>query len=252
MKVAVTTLPGRLAGLDDLLHAAGLTPLRMPLLTLRPRRDTRALAAARDLLGLPWRVYPSRGALEAWLAIGLGFETGVLVAALGEATAGALRAAGAEVAAVGRPAHAAGLLAALLAHPKPPGPGGPAVGLVQGGRARRELGDGLRAAGILVRTAEVYDVVPKPWALEEPVAAVLLGSPSAVEALPPPVAEKARLVALGPTTAAAAAERGWPVQQAREPSSRGAFEALCLALGWPTGSADQRHSADHRPMEGRP
>lgn len=246
MRVAITTLPGRLAGLDALLRAAGLTPLRMPLLSLRPRRDTRALAAARELLGLPWRVYPSRGALEAWLAIGLGFETGLLVAALGKATALALRAAGAEVAAVGEPAHAAGLLAALLAHPAAPRPGGQAVGLVQGGQARSELGDGLLAAGIEVRTAEVYDVAPSPWTLEEPVAAVLLGSPSAVAALPPRVAEGARLVAIGPTTAAAVSEQGWPVWQAAEPSPRGVFDALWLALGRPVDGAVRR------PDGGRP
>ncbi len=251
MRVAITTLPGRLAGLDELLRAAGLSPVRMPLLSLRPRRDARALADARELLGLPWRLYPSRGALEAWLAMGLGFEIGLMVAALGEATAKALRVAGAGVAVVGRPATAAGLLATLLAHPEAPRPGGEPVGLVHGARARRDLGDGLRAAGIEVRTAEVYEVAPSPWTLEEPVAAVLLGSPSAVEALPTRVAEGARLVALGPTTAAAVAQRGWPVQQAREPSSHAAFEALCLALGRQAGSHDGQ-PAEGPPTEGRP
>ncbi|MBW6456492.1 MAG: uroporphyrinogen-III synthase, partial [Trueperaceae bacterium] len=126
---------------------------------------------------------------------------------------------------VARPATAAGLAHGLLRHPQSPR-AGDAVGLVQGDRARSTLADTLEGAGVEVRTATVYASEGVAWSLDDHVDAVVLASPSAVAALPVDVGAEALLVAIGPTTAAAAVRRGWSVVQAAEPTVEGVLGAL--------------------------
>ena len=222
MRVAVTASVGRLAGLEARLRDAGHEAVRAPLVRTAPTADA---AAAERLLGLPWRVYSSRSAVGAWVGLGLGFADDARIGAVGPGTAADLELAGAEVALVARPATAAGLARGLLSHPAGPRPGD-AVGIVQGDRARTTLAEALRAAGVEVRSATVYGSEGVAWSLDGPVDAVVLASPSAVAALPPDIGAAALLVAIGPTTAAAAVRRGWSVVQAAEPTVDGVLGAM--------------------------
>jgi uroporphyrinogen-III synthase len=214
MRVAITASPGRLASLDARLEAAGFEAVRSPLVRVSALPAT---AAAAPLIGLAWRLYPSRSAVEAWVQLGLGFGDARL-GAVGPGTADELARAGGTVAVVGSPATAAGLAHAVLTHPAAPS-AGDAVGVVQGDRARPTLVDALRAAGIEPRVATVYTSRGGGWTLNGAVDAVVLASPSAVAALPPRVAAQAQLVAIGPTTAAAIARRGWSALVAEAPSA---------------------------------
>ena len=223
MRVAVTASVGRLAALEGRLAADGYDAVRAPLVRTAPVADAGAAAAA--LLGLPWRLYPSRSAVEAWVALGLGFGDGARTGAVGPGTAKDLTRAGARVDAVGAPATGEGLALVVLRHPAAPR-AGDAVGLVQGDRARSALADTLRATGVVVRAATLYASRDAGWSLAGPVDAVVLASPSAVAALPAPVAATALLVAIGPATAAAARRRGWAVVQAAEPTVAGVVAAL--------------------------
>ena len=77
----------------------------------------------------------------------------------------------------------------------------------------------------------VYRSEPLPWPEEQgEVDAVLLASPSAAAALPERVARRARLVALGRSTAAALERRGWPCAVADRPDVAAAVEVLEQAL----------------------
>jgi uroporphyrinogen-III synthase len=114
------------------------------------------------------------------------------------------------------------------------------VGLVQGRRARPELATRLRDGGALPRQAIVYDVVRVPWRCDDGFDAVLLASPSAVAGLPDALARRCRLVALGPTTAAAVRKRGWSCLQASEPTVAGALSAFAkLAKRAPAGAQER-------------
>lgn len=225
MRVVVTASSGRLAGLEDRLIAAGFDALRAPLVRTAALSDDGTRTAAAELLGLPWRLYPSRSAVAAWVALGLGFGDGARIGAVGPGTAAALVGAGAEVALVPADATATGLARDLLRHPHAPRPGD-AVGLVQGDRARPVLADALNAAGLVVRAATVYASRSAAWSPTAPVDAVVLASPSAVAALPAAIGAHALLVAIGPTTAAAAARRGWRAVEAAEPTVDAVVAAL--------------------------
>jgi len=233
VRVAVTASVGRLAELEGRLAAAGFDAVRAPLVRTAPIADP---GAAEALLGLSWRLYPSRSAVEAWSGLGLGFDDGARVGAVGPGTAAELERAGARVEVVAARATGEGLARDVLRHPRGPRQGD-AIGIVQGDRARAALANAFRAAGVEVRTATVYASQGVGWSLRGPVDVVVLASPSAVSALPPEVGEGALLVAIGPTTAAAAHRRGWAVDQAAAPTVDGVLDALdrcrlaCVAGG---------------------
>lgn len=241
MRVAITASSGRLEGLAARLRAAGHDPVPSPLIAVRPRTDDASRTAAAALAPLRWRLYPSRTAVEAWRALGLGFDPDTRLGAVGPATAAALRAAGAHVDVVARPATAAALARQVLAHPDGPRPG-EAVGVVQGSGARPALARGLRAGRVDVRTAVVYDREGLGWRVDGPVDAIVVASPSGVAALPSAVGSAALIVAIGPTTAAAARRRGWRVAAAATPT----VDAVAAALG----RAPVATAAGRRPAEG--
>ena len=225
MRVAITASSGRLHGLEERLRALGHDPIRSPLIKVRPRTDEASRVAAAALEPLRWRLYPSRTAVEAWRALGLGFDPDTRIGAVGPATAAALRAAGAHVDLVARPATAAALAAQVLAHPDGPRHG-ETVGVVQGSGARPSLARGLRAGRVDVRIAIVYDREGLGWRVEAPVDAIVVASPSGVTALPAAVGSVALIVAIGPTTAAAARRRGWRVVVAAAPTAEAVTAAL--------------------------
>jgi uroporphyrinogen-III synthase len=244
MKIVLTHSEGRFEGLAEGLRRRGYEVEHAPLIVTRPRSGEDARADAEDLLELPWLLFTSRSAVEAWGALGVGWTAPdghvPRLGAVGRQTAAALRALGAEPALVAeRSSRAAGLADAFLEHPKAAGP----VGLPQGDRARPTLRRALEEAGIETRPLVLYETVTQPWKGEAEesertgpadtpdaaaVASVLivLASPSAAEALPGEVARRATLVAIGPTTAAAVESRGLRCRQAPTPSVGGVLEAV--------------------------
>jgi uroporphyrinogen-III synthase len=222
VRIALTQGHGRLEGLAEELSALGYEIVRAPLVQTAFRDDGATRAAAGALLGLPWRAYPSRSAVEAWRALGLPFDDGAHLAAVGPATARALVDAGGEVALVADPATGDALVAALADAAER----GAAIGVPQGSSARPHLVRGLREAGFDVRVAVVYDTHKRPWGGTLPVDAVVLASPSAVAELPQEVGERAVVVAIGPTTAEAAAQRGFAPLVAAEPTVPALVELL--------------------------
>jgi uroporphyrinogen decarboxylase len=206
------------------LVAAGIPVLVDPYLVVFPVSDeapgARLLVDLEAAGGGDWLVLTSPRALDAWAAL-VGSE------ALIHAVAGA-RARGLRVAAVGMstaatvdpPAELVGASGADalvddLTDQRP----GRAV-FPHGRLTRPAPADALTAAGWTVASAVVYDTVP---VTERPasagalssgnVAAVLLRSPSAVAAVAQWASIPAcvRIVVVGPSTTAAALERGWDV-----------------------------------------
>lgn len=230
-RVALTHSPGRLDDLASLLQAKGYEVVRRPLLQTVPRTDQRTRTEAQQLIALPWMLLTSRSTIEALLALDIqptepSSDEGPNparseVGAVGPATAQAAEAAGWKVAVVGTPHDAEGLAKAFLAHPRARGP----VGLPRGNRALDILDRRLSEAGFAVRPVVVYDTVTLAWS-GEAVEAVVLASPSAVEALPEEVARGGRLVTLGSTTAQAVRSRGWHCEEAAEPTPEATLAAV--------------------------
>jgi uroporphyrinogen-III synthase len=148
------------------------------------------------------------------------------VAALGPATARALRAAGLPVHVLAPEGTGAGLAEAIAAFPADPAP----ILLPQAARALPDLRDGLAKRGFEALPWPVYETRPLPPAPLPPgVEAIVLASPSNVEAFtargPPP--QGVRLVAFGPSTETAMRRAGLPVHAvAPRRSASGLAEAL--------------------------
>lgn len=169
----------------------------------------------------------------------------IKVAAIGEATAAAVRERGLEPDTVSKRARAEGMLEALLPEVAP----GARVLLPISSRARPVLADGLRAHGADVTRVDAYGthVVTEADAellkLVEAgvIGAVMLASPSAVEGFIVqmghllPVLSGATFVAIGAVTANAMLEHGLPVHAMPEsPGATEMVEALASYL-WGTG-----------------
>jgi uroporphyrinogen-III synthase len=166
----------------------------------------------------------------------------VLVAAVGPATADALRQAGVEADLVPAEHSARGLVDAF---PDWAGAGSRHVLVPAADLAATTIPDGLASLGWDVRRVETYRTVPRaapePGLLDRVAAAdaVTFTAPSTVQAfvalrtaagreLMPP----AQVVCIGATTAAAAAAAGLDgVRQARDASAQGIVDELIDALG---------------------
>lgn len=203
-----------------MLEERGIEVHRHPLVKTEVRTDSRTRSAVATLMALPWLLVTSRSTVEALLALG-GFEGDPLIGAVGPATATALEEAGAPVTLVANPHDAQGLAHAFLGHPLARGP----VGLPCGNRALDLLERQLGEAGFATRPLVVYDTVQTEWqggAFD----ALVLASPSAVQALPEAVGDCTRLVTLGKTTSAAARSRGWQCDEAEESTPQATLAAL--------------------------
>jgi uroporphyrinogen-III synthase len=223
-RVALTQSAGRLEDLSSLLHEQGFEVVRSPLLETVFRSDPRTRHLAAMLVSLPWLLITSRSTVEALLQLGVDLADAAerpRLAAVGPATARAIESAGGRVSLIGVPHDAEGLAHAFLAHPDASGP----VGLPRGNRALDTLERILGQTGVATVPLVVYDTVQRPWN-GDCADAVVLASPSAVEALPEEVARGARLVTLGARTSEAAHARGWPCQEAREPTAEAVLAAL--------------------------
>jgi len=237
MRIVLTHSEGRFEGLADALERRGHEVRRAPLVRTRARADASVRAEAETLLALPWVIFTSRSAVEAWQALGVPWRSAdapdddatPLIGAVGRKTASALRRAGAGVALIGERSQAGSLSEAFLEDPRAAGP----VGLPQGDRALPTLRRTLEREGFETRPLVLYETVTEPFP-EDAVSAdgegaaalVVLASPSAAGALPEAVARSATLVAIGPTTAAAIEDRGFACLQAASPSVAGVLATV--------------------------
>jgi len=220
----VTRSGRRAQGLVAALHAAGAHTVAVPLTEqVGPLDGGAALrdAAARVReQGFRWIVFTSVNAVRALMAQWRDARAlgGTLVAAVGPATAAALRAAGVEPDLVPADPRAAGLVAAFE---EPKAGEGSLVLFPCADLAPSTVPDALAAMGWEVRRVEAYRTVsgprPEPEVLEQMAAgdAVIFAAPSAAEAhvalvrpdgssvgLPPVI------VCIGPSTAARARALG--------------------------------------------
>ena len=234
----VVTRPRAQAGpLADGLVDLGATVTLVPLVAIEPAQDLAPLqAAVRDLAAYDWVVLTSANAVAA-LARALRDQPlrGPRVAAVGPATAEAVRGLGSEVASVPAVFAAEDIAAGL-------GPlAGAKVLLPQADRASPDLATELRSRGATVDAITAYRTVavePEPAVREElqrGADAIVLASGSAVHSLAtldPVITEDTLLVCIGPRTAEAAREVGLPVGLvADEATAEGIIQALMSHFG---------------------
>ncbi len=220
-RVLVPRPPGRSSSLTALLEAEGAAVEAVPFISIESPADAGALDLA--VLGLTggdfdWVGFTSVNAVEAvvgracQLSLSPAVPADTRVAAVGPATADAVRSAGLPVDLVPTGAGSAAALAAAW----PTGRPGESVLLPQSEIAGHTLRDRLSAAGFAVLPVVAYRTVinPPAGAVAAGLAAgryqaVLLTSPSTVRALGAvPIAPGTVFAAIGGSTAAAAAEAG--------------------------------------------
>ena len=244
--VIVTRSGERARGLVDALERAGATALELPLTRqVDPADGGAALrAAAVAVRDNAWVVLTSVTAVDRFMgALRDARDLGsVLVAAVGPATADALRLAGVEADLVPAEHSARGLVEAF---PQWTGTGSRQVLFPAADLAPGTIPDGFTQLGWDVRRVEAYRTVPRaapePALLDRLAAAdaVSFTAPSAVQAFLAlrteagrEVTPPAHVVCIGATTAAAARAAGLDgVHEARDPSDQGVVDALIDALG---------------------
>ena len=161
--------------------------------------------------------------LLAWEEAGRPF---LRVAAVGEGTAGVLRAGGLPPAFLPPRATAKDLAQSF---PQ-------AQRVLFGDLAGRDLEEGLRARGVEVVRLPVYAtreraLAPEEVALLERAEVVAFFSPSGVRAFARWTAKRPKAAAIGPSTGEEARRLGFPVVEAESPGLEGLFAALLRALG---------------------
>jgi uroporphyrinogen-III synthase len=239
-RVVVTRAERQAEGLVGALGAAGATVAMLPLLAVVPPVDPAPLAHAIARLGSwSWVAFTSANAVRALLAGGgAPWPPSTSVAAVGRATAQALREAGAAPALVAALGRAEGLLEELLPRLRR----GERVLLPQAEDARPVLADGLRAAGMEVTTVVAYRKVVPPEATDHaarlfgggPLGWVTFTSPSTARAFAGLFGERwperratLRAASIGPVTSDALRELGVaPTVEAATASD----EALAAAI----------------------
>ncbi len=216
MKVALTQSEGRLAGLAEALTERGHEVIRQPLIRTEPILSEEVRGQAEELLGCSWLLFTSPNAVEAWHALGLSLRgINPRIGVVGEKTARAIGKLGGDVSLVGEPQHAEGLADLFLKQQEVKG----TVGLPQGNRSLKILQERLGAGGVKTSPVTIYQTLTCDWQAGE-VDAVVLASPSAVQALPEEVGKHAKLTSIGPSTSQAVALRGWRCIQAETPSTK--------------------------------
>lgn len=167
----------------------------------------------------------ARRLLLAWEEAGRPF---LRVAAVGEGTAGVLRAGGLPPAFLPPRATAKDLAQSF--------PQAGRVLFVAGDLAGRELEEGLRARGVEVERLEAYatrerTLAPEERELLEQAQVVAFFSPSGVQAFARHTERRPKAAAIGPSTAEEARRLGFPVVEAESPGLEGLFRAVLRALG---------------------
>jgi uroporphyrinogen-III synthase len=239
-RVVLITRPAEQGSpLADRLRALGADPLEAPTIMVEPApggaldRSVREAAAGR----FAWVAFTSATGVGAWLERAGALEAGpprARVAAVGEATAEALRRAGIEPSLIPSSFTTAALGEAF---PRGRGP----VLLLRADRATRDLEAAIRSKGWTPVRVDAYRVRPAA-ALPGEAAAALSGgrvdavtftSPSTVEGLVElaGVIEGPAVVCIGPVTAEAARRAGFEVATVADPhTTEGLVGALVKAL----------------------
>jgi uroporphyrinogen-III synthase len=212
--VVVTRAESHDGPLSTELRSLGLNVLLWPAVRTAPAAGNsleRALARVQDF---DWIVFASRQAVTAVIRWLPHLPAGVRVAAIGRATAQVLQGRGFPVDLVPNEANAAALVDAFAAV----GCAGAKILYPASARALPTITQGLMQLGAEVRQVEAYLDADdcRAWIDREVIGAVTFASPSAVieleRALGPPhftrLLAQAAVVAIGPTTARALAERG--------------------------------------------
>jgi uroporphyrinogen III methyltransferase/synthase len=246
--VVVTRSGSRARELVEALQRAGAETIEIPLTEQTGPLDGGAAlhAAAMEVGRCQWLVFTSVNAVHRFMdelrdARALG---SVLVAAVGPATAHALRTVGVEPDLVPVEHRAAGLIAEFPDH-SPASPGN-LVLFPCAAQAPPTIPDGLAAKGWEVRRVEAYRTAPLPapegWLLErmaqaDAVTLTASSSAEAYAALPASVSDPSSslsplAICIGPTTAADALALGLRrVEEAPDPSPEGIVEVLVRLLG---------------------
>jgi uroporphyrinogen-III synthase len=170
LRVVVTRAEHQSEGLAAAFARAGARVKLLPLLEVIPPADPLPLQRAVSEVALyDWVVFTSANAVEAFLPLAGPFPPVLKIAAVGPATAGALRARGIEPHLMPERSEAAGLVESLAARI-----GGRRVLLPQAADARPALREGLTAAGAEAVAVVAYD---KRLPLDAPArAAALFGT----------------------------------------------------------------------------
>ncbi|MDQ2741521.1 MAG: uroporphyrinogen-III synthase [Chloroflexota bacterium] len=237
----VTRTPEDNAWLRARFEALGATVVELPAVAIEPPDDPRPLETA--LAGLDcydWIAFSSRNAVHAVFNRIDRRPEGIRVAAVGPATAAALREHGITPDLVPEEATGVALASAILQA------GARSVLLPLGDRARPDLADGLRR-GAAVKEVVAYRTV-RPEADDEvlellrrgEIDAVALASPSALDHLlamlgrDAAILGRARLVCIGPATACAVTGAGLgPAAVGRDHTREGLFDAVRRCLTEP-------------------
>ncbi|MHB8293152.1 MAG: uroporphyrinogen-III C-methyltransferase [Acidimicrobiales bacterium] len=241
-RVVVTRAAHQASGLSRALEAAGAEAIELPTIAIAGAADGGAAlkAVAAEVASYDWVVFTSANAVGAFMGLLRDARSfgRALVAAIGPATAEALRLRGVEADLV-PPSYVAESL--VEAFPPAP-PGGGAVLLPRAARARDALPEGLTAMGWQVRAVEAYRTVPARPAPEVVEAArtaevIAFTSPSTVHGyleVTNGVLPEAMVACIGPVTARAARKAGMAVAVvATEHTTAGIVAALSehLAAG---------------------
>lgn len=243
VRIVVTRALG--PGLDAYLTAfeeAGATALPLPLLEITPPSDPRPLTrAAAELPLYDWIAVTSAHAVRSLVDAAAGaIPAGIRVAAVGEATARALREYDIEPRLIAERSEAAGLVAELA-----PQVARRRVLLPQAADAVSTLAEGLREAGADVVAVEAY-AKRIPAAAAEEAAALFAGRPlgwvtftspstfrnftTVLESAWPERREELLAAVIGAVTAAALRGAGVePACQAEQPNARSLVEAVVRA-----------------------
>jgi uroporphyrinogen-III synthase len=153
LRVVVTRAEHQSEGLAAVFERAGARVERLPLLEVVPPADPRLLErAAADIASYDWLVFTSANAVEAFLPLTGPLRSGLRIAAVGPATAAALRAFGSEPHLTAGKAEAEGLAADLA-----PRIAGRRVLLPQAADARPVLLQELKEAGAEAVAVVAYD-----------------------------------------------------------------------------------------------
>lgn len=247
VRVLLTRPRGRNEELAFLLEDEGAEVAALPMLELLPPTDARPLAAAAEHVSrYRWVLFTSPAAVDAFHEALR--EAGTRrslertrLGAVGPKTARALTQLGFTVAAEAVDTTGAGLFEALKHELQ----AGDEILLPVAEEGRTELREALIEAGFQVTIVAAYraeaapvDDALKESLLESPPRVIVLGSPRTAEALfdglgetVDPMLAGAKLVAIGPTTAAALETLGRPAAEVAErPTSEALVEAVVRAV----------------------
>ena len=249
--VAITRPAEQAAGLAELLRARGIEPLIVPAIRRVPPASWAGLDRGLELLARGYYagvLFTSPAAVEPFVARGravgvaLPLVSEVLVGAVGEGTAAALRAVGLHAAVIPPEGHGEGLAAALIDRL---GPRLRGMRFLQprAAEGRTELSRDLIAAGAGVDIVDAYRTLPASAAELAPLrdalaqhglSAIVFASPSAVRAVHEGVGQILDLaaVSIGETTAVALQAAGYRrIHVADTPDDAALLAAVLEAVG---------------------